>query len=120
MTYLATQVAAKRLIVAKGRSVTLTRHAESAYNTATGGVTTVDTATATTGVLLPLPRGLVHGAGSNISVGDQQLLLPGDIAAPAIADTVTIGGIGYTIIEVSPLNPGGTNLVYDCIVRGAG
>lgn len=119
MSYVATQARAADMIAEKGRSVTLTRHAGGAYDTATGEVALVDTVTTTKGVLLPLPRGFTHLAGTNIRVGDQQLLLPGDITAPAIDDMVSIGGVAYTIIEVSPLNPGGTNLLYDCIVRGA-
>ena len=119
MTYAATQTRAAALLTDKGRAVTLTRKTAGSYDTATGTVALTDATTATTGVLLPLSRGFTHREGTNIRVGDQQLLLPGNLAAPNIDDTVTIGGTLYVIVEVSPLNPGGTNLIWDCIVRGA-
>jgi hypothetical protein len=119
MTYLGTQTAAARLIAAKGQEVTLTRHSAGAYDTATGEVIVTDTVTVTTGVVLPLSRGLMQMPGTNIQAGDRQLLLSGAIDPPEINDTMSIGGAPYTIVEVSPLNPGGTVLVYDCVIRGA-
>lgn len=118
MSYAATQTRAAASIADKGQAVTLTRHSPGAYDTATASVSTVDTETTTTGVVLPLSRGFIHAANSNIKVGDQQLLLPGSIDPPQINDTVTIDGFTATIIEVSPLNPGGTVLMYDCVIRG--
>jgi hypothetical protein len=118
MTYAATQTRAAALIASKGQAVTITPHTAAAYNVSDGSVALTEAPTvSTTGVLLPLPKGFVHR--ENVRIGDQQLLLPGDITAPKIGATVTIGGTGYVIVEVSPLNPGGTNLIYDVIVRGA-
>lgn len=121
MSYAETQERAADIIAEKGQAVTLSPHTAGSYDTATGGVTVTETpAVATTGVLLPLARGFAHRPDSNIRLGDLQLLLPGDIAAPVLGAQATIGGKPYTVIEVSPLAPGGTNLMYDCIVRGAG
>lgn len=118
MSYADTQSRAAALIADKGQAVTLTRHSAAAYDTATATVATLDEPTTTTGVVLPLARGFVHAANSNIRVGDQQLLLPGDIDAPQVNDTVTIGGFTASIVEVSPLSPAGTVLMYDCVIRG--
>jgi hypothetical protein len=107
------------LITAKGQPVTLTYHAAGAYDPATATVTSTDTVVTTVGVVLPLSRGLKHMPGTNISVDDQQLLLPGDVAQPAVDTSVAIGTKNYTIVEVAPLNPAGTAQLYDCVIRGA-
>jgi hypothetical protein len=46
-----------------------------------------------------------------------QLLLSGTIAQPAVDTKVLVNGKTYTIIEVSPVNPNGTAIYFDCIVR---
>ena len=106
------------IIAAKGQSVTLTYHSAGDYDTSSGTVTAADSSVATVGVVLPLSRGLKHMPGTNISVGDQQLLLPGDIDEPAVDTTATIDGKDFTIIEVAPLAPAGEALIYDCVIRG--
>jgi hypothetical protein len=117
MSYADTQVSAARIIASKGQAVTLTASTAGAYDPATGSVALTPSTVTTTGVVLPLSRGITHAAGTDIQVGDQQLLLPGDIAQPAIGTKATIGGVDYTIIEVSPLSPGGTALLHDCVIR---
>jgi hypothetical protein len=119
MTYASSLSACKRMISAKGQAVTLTSHSAGAYDTTAGAATLTDTQVVTVGVLLPLSRGLAHIPGTNIQASDQQLLLPGDIAQPSLDTTVTIGSNDYTLVEVKPLNPGGVNILYDCLVRGA-
>jgi hypothetical protein len=109
---------AKALIAAKGQAMTLAYHGASAYDPSTATVTLTDTQVTTVGVVLPLSRGLKNMPGSTIGIDDQQLLLPGDIAQPAIDTTVTVGSKNYVITQVSPLAPDGTALIYDCIVRG--
>lgn len=110
---------AKALLAAKGQTMTLTYHAASAYDTATATVTLTDTQVATVGVILPLSKGLRNMPGSTIGIDDQQILLPGDIAEPAIDTTVTVGAKNYVITQVAPLAPAGSPLIYDCIIRGA-
>lgn len=101
-----------------GQPMTLTYRGSASYDTTTGAVTAATTTVPTSGVLLPLSRGLMHTPGTNISIGDQRLLLPGSIAGPAIDTTVTIGGRDFVIVEVTHLSPSGTELLYDCIIRG--
>lgn len=112
-------MSAASLIAAKGQTVTLTYHAAGDYDPATSTVTAIDTTVVTNGVPLPLSRGLKHQPGTNISVDDQQLLLPGDIDQPPIGTTVLMGGKTFTITEVAPLAPAGEAEIYDCIIRGA-
>lgn len=120
MTYATDQLSAKQLLADAGQPVTLTPPASGTYNTATGTITgSAGTPVQTVGVVLPLSRGLKHMPGTDITVGDQQLLLPGDIAQPVLDTKATIGGVDYTIKEVAPLNPAGTPLLYDCVIRGS-
>lgn len=117
MSYLVTQTSAARLLAEKGQTVTLTARTPGAYDTGAGAATVTETVVETSGVVLPLSRGLRHQDGGDIQVGDQQLLLPGDIDAPAIDTKATIGGVDYTIVEVSPLSPGGVAVLHDCVIR---
>ena len=118
MNYATDQTDAKELIAEFGQTVTLTPPSASTYNTATGTVSgSAGTPVTTVGAVLPLSRGLKHMPGTDITANDERLLLPGDIAQPAIDTKATIGGVDYTIKEVAPLNPGGTALLFDCVIR---
>lgn len=117
MSYAANLATAKRLLSSKGRAVTLTIEAASSYDPASASVTITPTTVTTTGVVLPLSRGLMFTPGSTIQEGDEQLLLPGDIDEPQIGSRATIGGVPYTIADVKTLNPGGTTILYDCVIR---
>lgn len=58
---------------------------------------------------------------------DGELILQGDklvylstaglTAVPAISSTITIGGVKHSIIDVMPLSPGGTAVMYKLQVR---
>jgi hypothetical protein len=120
VSYADDQTSAKQLLAEAGQAVTLTPPTTGTYDPNTATVTgAAPTPVTTTGVVLPLSRGLKHMPGTDITASDQQLLLPGDIAEPVLDTKATIGGVDYTIKEVAPLNPGGTSLLYDCVIRGA-
>ena len=110
------QQMADATLLETGQAVTLTSPG-GAYNVATSTWTGTGTPISTTGVLLPISRGLKHMPGTDIQSGDMQLLLPGNIAQPPIDTKAAIGGKTYTIIEVAPVNPAGTALYFDCVVR---
>jgi hypothetical protein len=118
MSYAPTQTSAARMIADKGQAVTLTPPSNGTYDTATSTVGAGSgSPVTTTGVVLPLSRGLMHMAGTDIQAGDQRLLIPGNVDQPSIDTKATIAGVDYTIKEVSPLNPGGTALLFDCVIR---
>lgn len=125
MTYAGNQLSADRLIESKGQSVILTRRAAGAYNVATGAAAITPTTQTGKGVIFDFARGLRKMEGSTILATDRQLLLSAlnsagvELTAPQVDDIATIGGTDYTITEVSPLNPGGTAVLYDLTVRGA-
>jgi hypothetical protein len=110
------QQSASALLAMGGQQVTITPPGGT-YDVTTSTFTGTGVPFQTTGVLLPLSRGLTHMPGTDIQSGDMQLLLPGTIAEPAVDTVVVIGGKPYTIIEVSPFNPNGTAVYFDCIVR---
>lgn len=106
------------LIAAKGQMVTLDWTEQAAYDPANGTVTSTPVTVVTDGVVLPLSRGLRYMSGSDITVDDQQLLLPGGVAQPPVGAVATIGGKKFSVIEVAPLAPAGEAEIYDCIIRG--
>ena len=110
------QQSASALLAMGGQQVTVTPPGGT-YDVTTSAFTGTGVPFQTTGVLLPLSRGLTHMAGTDIQTGDMQLLLSGTIAQPAVDTKVLVNGKTYTIIEVSPVNPNGTAIYFDCIVR---
>jgi hypothetical protein len=116
MDYSAIQAMASSLVSMQGQPVTLTPPG-GVYDVTTSTYTGTGVPFTTTGVLLPLSRGLTHSPGTDIQVGDMQLMLPGTIPHPAVDTKAVIDGHTYTIIEVSTVNPAGTAVYYDCIVR---
>lgn len=110
------QQMAVAMIQMQGQPVTLTPPGGT-YDVATSTFTGNQTTVATTGVVLPLSRGLKHAPGTDIQEGDQQLLLPGNITQPAVDTKAHINGNDYIITEVDPVAPNGTPVYFDCIVR---
>ena len=116
MNYAAFQQTASWMLSSQGQPVTLTPPGGT-YDVTTSAFTANGVPFQSTGVLIPLSRGLTHTPGTDIQSGDMQLLLPGTIAAPAIDTRAVINGRIYTIIEVSTVNPAGTAIYHDAIVR---
>jgi hypothetical protein len=116
---------ANRLIAAKGLTVTLTRQASGAYDPATGAAAITTTTQTGKGVILPFSAGLRHLAGTNIAIGDKQLLLSAlksdgtALTAPQLDDKVSADGVDYTITNIAPLSPAGLDIMYDCTIRAA-
>lgn len=116
---------ANRLIAAKGQAVTLTRRAAGAYNPATGTAAITDTTQTGKGVILPLVLGFRKETGTNIPLGSVQCILSAlgtsaALTAPKVDDSLTDStGKVWTVIEVSPLAPAGTALIYDLTMKAA-
>lgn len=111
------------LIEAKGQAVTITRRAAGAYDPATGSSTITTSTQAGHGVVLPLSA--FRKSVGNVVDGDQQLLLSGlnaagtALTAPKVDDTVTLVDASvHAIVSIDPLGPAGTNIIYDCVIRG--
>lgn len=115
---------AARLIAGSGQTLTLTRRSAGAYSPTTGATITETTQTVT-GVILPFSTGLRKMGSGNIVEGDMQLLLSainttgGTLTPPVVDDRITAGGKVYTITDIAPLSPSGTDIMYECTIRGA-
>jgi len=121
--YARLQATVNRLLKGKGQSLTLTKVTAGTYNPATGGFTGAGTSTQTAyGAIFDYGTKQIDG--TLIKAGDKQLLLSAfntDGAAltdPVLGDTVSIGGVVYTLVEpLKEVNPAGTVVMFDCNVR---
>jgi hypothetical protein len=117
MSYLATQSRAAAALARKGQSVTIAGASSATYDPATSATTPVAYNATAMGVVLPLNPFKLQM--DSVKQGDETLLLPGTIAEPPLGAIVTLaGGNEYTLIAVDPLHPDGTELLFDCVIRG--
>jgi len=121
--YTRLQATANRLLKGKGQSITLTKITAGTYNPATGGFTGAGTSTQTAyGAIFDYGTKQIDG--TLIKAGDKQLLLSAfktdgaALTAPVLGDTVTIGGVTYTLVEpLKEVNPAGTVVLFDVNLR---
>ena len=121
--YTRLQATANRLLKGKGQSITLTKITAGTYNPATGGFTGAGTSTqAAYGAIFDYGTKQIDG--TLIKAGDKQLLLSAfktdgsALTAPVLGDTVSIGGVTYTLVEpLKEVNPAGTVVLFDVNLR---
>lgn len=107
-----------KTLKAKGQAMTLTRVSGGTYDPVAGSVTTPVTTTYTVyGIETAFRDGLTMSAGTLIQSGDRQAVVAADQATPVPGDSLTIGGIVWKVIAVTPVNPAGTALLFKCQVR---
>jgi hypothetical protein len=125
VSYADDRISVAQSLADDGQSVTLAYVGTSVYDPATG--TTTNTAPdpeTVQGAIFPLSA--FRKAQGNVVEGDQQLLLSAlntagaAITAPQVNGTITDANAKpWTIIAVDPLSPGGTDVLYDCVIRRA-
>lgn len=113
---------ATRLLTKFGLATTHNSIAEGAYDPATGTVGTTTTAQSGISVLLEYStkeKGEFQQAGTAVDASTRKLLLSvsGITVAPKPADTVVFNSVTYTILQVATLAPGGTPVLYECMVK---
>jgi len=121
--YTRLQATANRLLRGKGQSLTLTRITAGTYDPATGGMTGATTSTQSAyGAIFDYGAKQIDG--TLIKAGDKQLLLSAfktdgaALTAPVLGDTVSIGGVTYTLVEpLKEVNPAGTVVLFDVNLR---
>jgi len=107
-----------KTLKAKGQAMTLTRVSGGTYDPVTGGVTSPVTQTWTVyGIETAFRDGLTMAAGTLVQSGDRQAIIAADQQAPIPGDSLTIGGVAWKVIAVSPVNPAGTALLFKLHVR---
>ena len=121
--YARLQSTADKMLKGKGQSITLTKITAGTYNPATGGFTGAGTSTQTAyGAIFDYGTKQIDG--TLIKAGDKQLLLSAfktdgsALTAPVLGDTVSIGGVVYTLVEpLKEVNPAGTVVMYEVNLR---
>jgi len=125
-----------KTLKAKGQAMTLTRVSGWTYDPVAGSVTAPVTTTYTVyGIETAFRDGLTMSAGTLIQSGDRQAVVAADQATrwdaiadfdavtdffgatPIPGDSLTIGGIVWKVIAVTPVNPAGTALLFKLHVR---
>ena len=118
--YTKSATTALRLLTRFGQDVTLTRETTGAYDPALS-TAPVSTVTETRkAVLLDYDRinfGQTLQDGTRIQMGDRRCLMGADGSEPTTLDYITVGGAKYPIKVVKALNPAGTPVLYDMLIR---
>jgi hypothetical protein len=115
--YAASQSAADRLIRKFGQAATLTHNATVPASNPWESPTTTTTTHAVQIVVETYKDGLVNG--TSILAGDRKILLSalGLTVAPTVKDTLTIGADVWSVVNVKPLSPGATVVLYEIQAR---
>lgn len=107
---------ATALLKELGQPVTLTRVTVGTYNPATSSASSTTVNQTTSGVLLEIDLAQIDQ--TLIKTGDKRLLMSASgISQPQLDDSVAVNGRTYTIKHIKELNPAGTAVLYDCLVR---
>jgi hypothetical protein len=121
--YTRLQNTAQKLLKGKGQSITLTKVTAGTYNPATGAMTGTTTSTQTAyGAIFDYGAKQIDG--TLIKAGDKQVLISAfksdgsALTAPVLGDTVTIGGVTYTLVEpLKTVGPAGITVIYEANIR---
>lgn len=115
--YAGSQSAADRLIRKFGQSATLNHKVTTPATNPWDNPTTTTTAYTVQIVVETYKDGLVNG--TSILSGDRKILLSalGLAIVPTVEDTLTIGGDAWGVVNVKPLAPGTTVVLYEIQAR---
>ncbi len=115
--YSKTATSTDRILTKFGQEVTITRRTAGTYDTSTGVSAVTETTQSGIGAIFDWQNRDVDG--TTIKTGDRRLLLSAvDITAPVVNDTVTVGSVVFTVMQVKPLAPSGTVVLYEINLRG--
>ena len=109
-----------RLLTKYGQSVTLRKYTTGAYDPTTGAGANTITDTTRKAALFDYNRmgyGQTLQGSTLVQQGDKQCLMDANGAAPTLADHIIIGTVEYVIKDIKEVNPAGTPMLYDLLVR---
>ncbi len=121
MDYSRAAAASLKMLTAFGKTATLRSTTPGEYDTATStvsGPTISDESRKI--VLLPYDRlrsGELARDNSSIRSIEVRCLMEANGSAPSLSDTIVEGANTWTIIEIKGLNPAGTPVLYDMVLR---
>lgn len=105
-----------------GQTVTRRTYTEGTYNPATGTATPTTADTSRKAALFDYSdsnrQGEQYIRGHLVIAGDKQLLLDAEGAAE-MTDHYIVGGVEYTCVSVSEVNPAGTPVLFEIHARRA-
>ena len=108
---------ANRLLAKFGQTVTLRKYEIGAYDPVTSTAAQVATDYSRVGAIFDFGGKQTLGPGGLIQVGDKQLLMDVNGAAPELEDHVIVGGVEYVLKGVGVIAPAGVPVVYDLHLR---
>jgi hypothetical protein len=109
---------AQALIDKFGRSVTLTKRTTSAIDGVAGTITSTEAASTAKAVFFDYSgreTGKAFAADVVITTGDKKCIIAG--VTPSLDCKVTVGADIYRVLNIKELNPGGTNLYFELMLR---
>lgn len=115
------QATATRLIDKFGQAATLKQSTIGAYDPATG--TASETVTSSTGRVVVTDYDIRQVDGTLIQRGDKRILLSvitgvgAKDVSPVPGDKIVVGNVTYTVVDASPLSPGGTVVMHEIQAR---
>jgi hypothetical protein len=115
-----TSTTALRLLTKFGQSVILARQSTGTYDPALGAAPVTETLETRKAVLLDYDRinfGETLQDGTRVQAGDRRCLMGTDGSPPTNFDAVIVGSERYPIKVVKELNPAGTPVLYDMLIR---
>lgn len=115
--YVDAQNDASELLTEFGRALTLTKRTSGTYNPNTGTAAVTSTTYGVIGAIFDFPARAIDG--TIIQQGDKKAIIAarGLAAVPDITDTLTVGGVAHSIVNVKALEPAGTTVIYTLQIR---
>lgn len=113
--YARSAATASRLLTRFGSAATLKRQTAGAYNPATAIAAVTVASVSTVAVVFDYPAKYVDG--TLIKQGDRRSYLAPAVV-PAQGDVLTWQGSDFTVVNVKPIAPAGTVVLYEAQLRG--
>ena len=115
--YLNLQGTAARMLAGRGRAMVLRKQTAAAYDPAAGSAAQTASDTDCVGAVFDFPALLIDG--TRIQRGDKKVLLASEglTVTPDATDQLVIGDVVHSIVNVQPIGPDGTVVVYRLQVR---
>ena len=107
---------ALQLLTDKGQTISFSRDNVTSFDPKTG-IETKGAAVTYSGAGAIFGFSKAEIDGTLIERGDKRLVLEAVTTVPAIGDAATVGGVVHRVMEVKPLNPGGTVVIYQLQLR---
>lgn len=120
ISYTKLAATAKKLLTNFGQSVTLVIPADGAYDPDTGTGTRGEARESRMAALLDFERinfGMTLQDGSRILANDRRCIMDANGTAPTTHHFVEVAGERFPIKDVKILNPAGTPVLYDLLIR---